>query len=124
MAEWSRVTTSIMILVLCLNAAFILVDTTGIAGMIGVSTGLDQNVFAQFATNAQNLETTPNNMQWAEVATIKLASSLSTFFNLGFALPFVLISIGIPEIYVTFLSAPIYACFVLSMIYYITGRST
>lgn len=124
MAEWSRVTTSIMILVLCLNASFILVDATGIAGMIGVSTGLDQTPFEAFATSAQSLETTPNNMGFAEVATIKLAKALAGFWNLGFALPFVLISIGIPEIYVAFLSAPIYACFVLSAIFYITGRST
>ena len=124
MAEWKNVTTSVMIILLCLNASFILLDATGVSTIIGVNIGLDQNAFAQFAQNAQSIETTPNNLGFSEVATIKLAQILSGFWNLGFALPKVLVSIGIPGMFVAFLTAPIYGCFVISLVYYITGRST
>ena len=124
MAEWKNVTTSVMIIVLCLNASFILLDVTGVANIMGVSIGLDQTPFSAYATSAQSVETTPNNLGFSEVATIKLASILSGFWNIGFALPKVLVTIGIPSIFVAFLTAPIYGCFVLSLIYYITGRAT
>ena len=124
MAEWKNVTTGVMIIVLCLNASFILLDATGITGVLGVSIGLDQTPFSVFTANAQSITTTPNNLGFAEVASIRLAQILAGFWNLGFALPKVLISIGIPGVIVTFLTAPLYACFVLSVIFYITGRAS
>lgn len=124
MAEWKNVTTSIMIIVLCLNASLILLDSTGVSVILGVETNLSQTPFSQFAVDAQSVETTPNNLSWGEVATIKLTNTLSGFWNLGFALPKILLSMNIPLVFVTFISAPIYACFILSLIYYITGRAT
>ena len=83
-----------MIIVLCLNASFILLDVTGVANIMGVSIGLDQTPFSAYATSAQSVETTPNNLGFSEVATIKLASILSGFWNIGFALPKVLVTIA------------------------------
>ena len=113
-----------MIIVLCLNASLILLDSTGVSVILGVETNLSQTPFSQFAVDAQSVETTPNNLSWGEVATIKLTNTLSGFWNLGFALPKILLSMNIPLVFVTFISAPIYACFILSLIYYITGRAT
>jgi len=124
MTEWKNITVAIMILTLCLNSSFILLDASGFTELIGVNIGLDQNIFAKFAENAQSTTTTPNNLGFSEMATIRLAQTISGMFNLGFALPNVLISLGVPKGITYFLTAPIYACFVISLVYYVTGRGT